>query len=197
MGSAAVGLPELPADDSLLSRRFGPEVGNYFSGSPLNRLSFLRTDHAFLAAAFAHPSTAFLLLENLNPLTSDPATLAFVGLADIVALTGEQPLGESEADLVRDFDSTEERPLIVFLGIDERNSEDEGGDGFVFGDYAGKPYFAVDVTPRGPLTSVAQSIINNVKARGLVFHAARMHVTLSPGEGKSHLLYTSICLPRR
>ena len=38
-------LPAHPDVDSMLSRKFGREVANYFSGSPLNRLGFLRGDH--------------------------------------------------------------------------------------------------------------------------------------------------------
>ena len=177
-------LPALPADDSMLTRRFGREVANYFAGSPLNRLSFLRTDHAFLTAAFAHPSTSFLLLESLKPLTSDPATLAYVKRTDVVPLTGDDPLRKPEADLIRDFNSDEPHPLIVFLGIDEGKREPGG---FAYRDYGGTPYFAVDVTPSGPLADAAKGIVDAVQARGLVFQAARMHVTLSPGEGKSKL----------
>ena len=37
--------------DAMLSRKFGKEVANYFSGSPLNRVGFLRGDHKFLTQA--------------------------------------------------------------------------------------------------------------------------------------------------
>ena len=75
-------VPELPAladDGSMLGRKFGREVANYFSGSPLNRVSFLRTDHAFLQTAFSHPAARFLLLHDLNPLVEgNSATFAYV-----------------------------------------------------------------------------------------------------------------------
>lgn len=184
MGTPQPDLPTLPSDDSMLSRRFGREVGNYFSGSPLNRLSFLRTDHAFLSAAFSHPSTAFLLLDSLNPLTSDPATLAYVEKDDVVGLTGESPLLKPEAELIRDFDSRETRPLVVFLGVDEGQRGEEVA-GFRYKDYAGRPYFAVDVTPRDSYADAAKAVIESAKSKGLAFHVARMHITLSPGEGPS------------
>ncbi|KAA6413234.1 MAG: NADH pyrophosphatase [Lasallia pustulata] len=73
--------PELPEPahpdlDSMLTRKFGKEVANYFSGSPLNRVSFLRTDQPFLSAALQHPSTTFLLFNDLSPLTLSPTRLA-------------------------------------------------------------------------------------------------------------------------
>ncbi|KAI7246382.1 hypothetical protein KC352_g14178, partial [Hortaea werneckii] len=54
-----------PDFDSMLSRKFGKETANYFSGSPLNRVGFLRGDHQFLTQALKHPSTSFLLCNEL------------------------------------------------------------------------------------------------------------------------------------
>ena len=102
-------VPDLPVllrdDDSLLTRKFGRETANYFSGSPLNRVSFLRTDYGFLSAAFAHASASFLLLDNLSPLARDPANLAYVGTADVAPLTGPRPFAASEDEQVRAYNS--------------------------------------------------------------------------------------------
>jgi len=68
--------PAHPEVDSMLSRRFGKEVANYFSGSPLNRVGFLRPDHQFLSSALHHPSTTFLLFKDLEPLTKSGTELA-------------------------------------------------------------------------------------------------------------------------
>ena len=65
MSAPVPDLPVLPEDDSMLTRKFGREVANYFSGSPLNRVSFLRTNYGFLAAAFAHPTTRILPMNGL------------------------------------------------------------------------------------------------------------------------------------
>lgn len=42
---------------------------NFYAGSRLNRLSWLRTESDFLNAALTSPETRFILLQNLNPLT--------------------------------------------------------------------------------------------------------------------------------
>jgi len=182
-------LPVLPDEDSLLSRKFGHETVNYFSGSPLNRLSFLRADHAFLQAAFSHPSAAFLLMNNLSPLVqSDAAHLAFVSSADILPLTGPEPFARSEEELIRDFNSEETRPVILFLGVDDKNHLPSHNAGvpeeFIYKDYKGSPYFAVDVTPRGTLTEAMNTLIAAVKKRGYSFHDnSPRHMGLHAGQG--------------
>ncbi|CAJ2505906.1 Uu.00g000360.m01.CDS01 [Anthostomella pinea] len=153
-------LPILAEDDSMLSRRFGREVANYFSGSPLNRVSWLRTDHAFLSAAFAHPKASFLLLDNLSPLAKDLTTLAYVGKNDVLPLTGPEPFKRSEEDVIKQFNSNITQPLILFLGIDEKKN------GFEYRGYKGNPYFAVDVTPKGSVEEKAKGVVEAAKAKG-------------------------------
>ncbi|KAH6624555.1 NUDIX hydrolase domain-like protein [Chaetomium sp. MPI-SDFR-AT-0129] len=177
-------LPLLPPDASHLTQKYGGETANYFSGSPLNRLSFLRADPVFLRSAFAHPSTRFLLLSNLAPLVradDDRATLAFARHADVVPLVGtaEERFGRTEEEMVKGFDSGREEVGVVFLGVDEgglveeRDGEDGKGEteeGFGYRDFRGAPYFAVDVTPRGGKKGAAEELIATVKGRGHVFH---------------------------
>jgi NAD+ diphosphatase len=172
-------LPVLPEDDSMLSRKFGREVANYFSGSPLNRVSFLRGDHAFLSSAFAHPTASFLLFDNLGPTAKDAKNLAYVGKADIVALTGSDPFKKTEEQWVKDFNSDITFPVVLFLGIDEKKTT-----GFEYKDYKGAPYFAVDVTPKGSITEVAKGVIEAVKAKGVTFLAGGRHMSLNAPEGK-------------
>jgi NAD+ diphosphatase len=165
-------LPVLPPDDSMLSLRFGREVANYFSGSPLNRLSFLRTDHDFLRAAFSHPSAGFLLMNNLNPLTKDDSNLAFVSHPDVEPVTGADPFGKPEEEQMKEFNSDKTQPLILFLGVDDRNLLPSNGTEkgtFKFKDYHGSPYFAVDITPRGTLTEVGNKVIAALETKGLKF----------------------------
>ncbi|KAI1173297.1 NUDIX hydrolase domain-like protein [Nemania sp. FL0916] len=159
MSLAIPDLPVLAADDSMLSLKFGREVANYFSGSPLNRVSFLRGDHAFLNAAFAHPSTSFLLMDNYSPLAKDSTTLAYVGKEDIIPLTGSDPFKQTEEEQTKSFDSTVTQPIILFLGLDKRKT------GFQFREYKGNPYFAVDVTPKGSIVEKAKSVIEAAKAK--------------------------------
>ncbi len=178
MGQPVPDLPVLAEDDSMLSRRFGREVANYFSGSPLNRISFLRTDYEFLRAAFAHPSSAFLLMDNLSPLAKDAANLSYVSRDVVVPLTGEEPFKTSEAEQVKGFNSSVTQPVVLFLGIDEKNTS------FRYRDYTGLPYFAVDVTPKGTFADKAKSIIEIVKATGVSFIDGRSLMTLNAPEGK-------------
>lgn len=173
-------LPTLPEDDSMLTRRFGREVANYFSGSPLNRVSFLRTDHDFLSSAFKHPTASFLLLENLSPLAKDATKLEFVGRSSIESLTGPDPFKTTEQELIKAFNSDVTTPVILFLGIDEKKTT-----GFEYREYKGAPYFAVDVTPKGSVTEAANSVIEAAKATGASFLANPRNVTLKAAEGKA------------
>ncbi|KAL9596502.1 MAG: hypothetical protein Q9219_005763 [cf. Caloplaca sp. 3 TL-2023] len=169
--------PAFPDLDSMLSRKFGRETANYFSGSPLNRVSFLRTDHAFLSAAFKHPTTSFLLFNSLNPLAKDPSNLAYVSQADIKPLVGEDPYSKTEEQLTAEYNSTVTIPQLLFLGLDERNQQ-----GLTYNIYTGSPYFALDVTPKGTITSHAQSLIETMHSRGLKFLEGRIQASLPAQE---------------
>lgn len=176
--------PDLPDPahhdvDSMLSRKFGREVANYFSGSPLNRVSFLRANHDFISKALVHPSTSFLLFNSLAPLAKDPSQLAYASHSDVKPLIGENPFEKSEEDIIKEFNSAITLPQVVFLGLDERKK-----DGFEHGIYKGTPYFAVDVTPKGTAEKEANSVIEAVKAKGLKFVQGRVHMTLNAPEGK-------------
>ncbi|KAI0128948.1 NUDIX hydrolase domain-like protein [Xylariales sp. AK1849] len=170
-------LPILTDDDSMLSRKFGREVANYFAGSPLNRVSFLRGDHGFLSSAFAHPTASFLLLDDLSPLAKGPTKLAYAGKADIESLTGPDPFKKSEEQWVKDFNSDVTFPVVLFLGIDERKKT-----GFEYREYKGAPYFAVDVTPKGSKTEVAKNVIEALKSKGMSFLHGVRHVSFDAPE---------------
>ncbi|KAH7371820.1 NUDIX hydrolase domain-like protein [Cadophora sp. MPI-SDFR-AT-0126] len=174
--------PDLPDPahhdvDSMLSRKFGREVANYFSGSPLNRVSFLRANHDFITKALVHPSTSFLLFNDLAPLAKDPTQLAYVAHKDVKPLIGENPFEKSEEDLIKEYNSAITLPLVLFLGLDEKKKE-----GFEHGLYKGRPFFAVDVTPRGTVVKEANSVIEAAKATGATFIEGRMHMTLNAPE---------------
>ena len=187
MASMFPDLPELPVDDSMLSRRFGPEIANYFSGSPLNRLSFLRTDHAFLRSAFSHPSARFLLVDNLAPAVKQekPPRLAFATFADVSPLTGTDPFAKTEAELIDSFNSKETHAMVLFLGIDEDEKLSATTKDFEYRNYKGSPYFAVDISPNGDLVEKAQGVIDAVKAKGQSFHTNTRAMNLPAGEGSA------------
>ncbi|KAK8049829.1 hypothetical protein PG994_011559 [Apiospora phragmitis] len=156
-------LPNLAADDSMLSRKFGRETANYFSGSPLNRVSFLRSEHAFLASAFSHPTASFLLMNNLSPTVKDAASLGFVTKAD--------------EEWVKCFNSDVVSPLILFLGLDEKKTT-----GFEYKGFKGAPYFAIDVTPKDGLAEKANGVMEAVKAKGLDFSKSARMLSLTAPE---------------
>ncbi|PKS12667.1 hypothetical protein jhhlp_000875 [Lomentospora prolificans] len=151
-------------DGSVLSKKCGPGLTNYYSGSPLNRVSFLREDHGFLSAAFSSPEAQFIVLHDFAPLIHDPTTLKPVRRDDVTPITGTDPFGSSEKDLVSAFDSTVTKPLIVFLGIWE-DPEAE----FQHRTFRGRPWFAVDITPRGSFADIAQSLIDTLTKDGSTF----------------------------
>ncbi|CAK7267139.1 NADH pyrophosphatase [Sporothrix epigloea] len=188
-------LPELPPDNSMLYRKFGREVANYFSGSPLNRISFLRTDHKFLGAAFAHPSARFLLVDNLAPLVHDskPPRLAWSTRADISSVIGSNPFKSTEEEVIKSYNSNlEPSPIVLFLGLDENEKFSvsagteaaEAESAFTFNSFTGSPYFAVDVTPRGTgaVAEKARTLIEASKAKGFIFFGNARSMSLSAPE---------------
>jgi len=176
-------MPDLPEPahhdlDSMLSRKFGREIANYFSGSPLNRVSFLRSNHDFISKALVHPTTSFLLLNDLAPMVKDPSNLAYATHAEIKPLIGENPFEKTEEEMIKQYNSSITLPLVLFLGVDEGKKE-----GFEHGIYKGKPYFAVDITPQGTIKKEATDIIEAAKAKGFDFLQGRVHMNLKAPEG--------------
>ncbi|KAI9676407.1 MAG: NADH pyrophosphatase [Caeruleum heppii] len=168
-------LPEAlhPELDSMLSRKFGREVANYFSGSPLNRVSFLRTDNAFLSAAVKHPSTSFLLLRDLAPLAKDPSALVYASHSEVEPLIGEDPFDKSEETVLAEYNSSNPVPQLIFLGLDDKSKTT-----FQWKSYRGAPYFALDVTPKGALQAKADGVIAEMERRGSTFVEGRLHMSL-------------------
>ncbi|KAJ4308112.1 NADH pyrophosphatase [Neodidymelliopsis sp. IMI 364377] len=161
----------------MLSRKFGKEIANYFSGSPLNRVSFLRPDHTFLSSALRHPSATFILFKNIEPLVSSPTSLARVSYADVESIIGKDIFNTTEEDVIAQYNSSLYIPQIVFLGLDERT------EGFVYKEhYKGQPWFAVDVTPKESVKEEAEKLIEGLKGKGLDFSKGRMHLSLPAEE---------------
>ncbi|KAI9807081.1 MAG: hypothetical protein M1825_005798 [Sarcosagium campestre] len=177
-------LPELPQPahpnlDSMLLRKFGREVANYFSGSTLNRVSFLRTDNAFLSAAVTHASTSFLLFNNLAPLGHGPFKLAYTSYTDVRPLIGDNPYAKPDEKLIIDYNSSTTAPQLVFLGLDEKTTEPSPLE---WTKYKGAPFFALDVTPKGTTAPAASDLITTVKQRGLQFIEGRLNNSLPAAE---------------
>ncbi|KAK3667264.1 NADH pyrophosphatase [Elasticomyces elasticus] len=166
-----------PDFDSMLSRKFGKEVANYFSGSPLNRVGFLRSDHKFLSAALNHPSTSFLLCKDLQPLL-DPETkdgianLKYIKYDDLKAVIGQDPYATTEEEMLGQYDSRAYVPQMVFLGIDERVKDGLSYQGK--NRYTGAPYFAIDITPRSGVKEACETLISDLEGKGISFAQGRM-----------------------
>ncbi|KAI5799183.1 NUDIX hydrolase domain-like protein [Peziza echinospora] len=140
-----------------LSRRYGKEVVNFFSESPLNRLSFLRTSTPFLRAALPH--ARFILFNNLSLLTTASRThCAFLPYEQVKHLLPPGVFEVTDEEVVEGFDSSREGEeggnVVVFLGVDEEGRLESGGEGeekekekelFKWKEYTGTPYFAIDV----------------------------------------------------
>ncbi|KAL0955787.1 hypothetical protein HGRIS_002001 [Hohenbuehelia grisea] len=144
-----------------------------FSGSPLNRLSWLRPSHAFLNALVNSPATRWMLFNAGQPLVSarpesKNRDLAFLSTKDVSSLLGPEPFfgqGQTEGDLVAlrgDGETHKEEgpleairhrgPRVVFLGLLQPEGVTEALPSSEFTDplpavarLEGTPYFAIDV----------------------------------------------------
>lgn len=52
----------------MLSTKYGPEIKTWYSGSPLDRVSYLREDAQFIEGCLVHPEAKFVVLKGLSPL---------------------------------------------------------------------------------------------------------------------------------
>ncbi|KAJ5536483.1 Zinc ribbon NADH pyrophosphatase [Penicillium frequentans] len=179
--SSQIPVPAHTLAESMLSRRFGRETANYFSSSPINRLSFLRGDHPFLSSALKHPSTQFVVLNNLAPLTRSPAELYYAKYEELRKLIPQDFFDQSEEELIKAYDSRKTYPSLIFLGLDESRKEENA---FAHKIYSGAPCFAVDVTPKGSeeQQSAAKDIISEMESKGLSFFQTRIVTTFTPDE---------------
>lgn len=153
----------------------------------MNRVSFLRPDHAFLSAALHHPSTTFLLFNKLEPLLKSPSELSQKKFDDVKPVIGNDPFERPEEDLIAQYNSSLYLPQIIFLGLDERKQ------GFVYKEhYKGQPWFAVDVTPVESVKEEAEKLVEKVKGEGLDFSKGRTNLNLPAEEGLFlHLPFSS------
>ncbi|KAH0093082.1 hypothetical protein KCU96_g6810, partial [Aureobasidium melanogenum] len=165
--------PAHPELDSMLTRKFGREVANYFAGSPLNRFGFLRSDNVFLSGALKHPSTKFLACNNLQPLTKDKANLAYIQYKDVQPIIGEDPYATPEDKMIETFNSKKFIPQMIFLGLDESVKDNSFSYEAKNAVHKGAPYFAIDVTPKDPLTQQCNDLIKACEDKGLTFQQGR------------------------
>ncbi|PPQ64547.1 hypothetical protein CVT24_008449 [Panaeolus cyanescens] len=147
---------------------------NMFGGSPLNRLSWLRTSHKFLNAIIEAPNAKWVVFNAGQPLLLSgqaKPTPALLSTADIKPLLGNVPYfgqGEKDGELVVEKDGEDHSHLlhspteaarhrgvrVTFLGLHEPPSDDSSTalPSTEFSDAAsaleklqGTPYFTVDL----------------------------------------------------
>jgi NAD+ diphosphatase len=191
--SSATAVPNLPRvaalenDDSMLTRRFGKEVVNYYAGSRVNRFSFLRADTGFLRKAAVSPTARYLALSELNPLVVDKKTPAYLTFNDVRPLIGSEPFAQTEDEAIQNFDSTKTTPLIVFLGMLEEGNENDHISSTDHGDIQGHPYFAIDITPKGNHAEQAASFLEEQEKNELSLDKNPRAMSHSPEAGKVKL----------
>ncbi|KAI3622669.1 nad+ diphosphatase [Moniliophthora roreri] len=144
---------------------------NFFSGSPLNRLSWLRPSHKFLNAVITSPNTRWLLFKAGQPLLTSPQStaeakstkkLAYLPTRIVLPILGPSPyFGQSQkpGELLSQSDITQSTEAarhlgipVVFLGLHETGTgsalpETEFKEDVesIVNKLEGTPYFAVDV----------------------------------------------------
>ena len=148
---------------------------NWLSGSPLNRLSWLRSSTTFLSAVLHSDSTRWILFQGGQPLTfsrningddanSKSRALARLLTREVKPLLGPEPIfgqGQAEGELadqtVPALEAARHRgPKIVFLGLEEPAHTTSALPSSDFSakvdpekaaaNIEGTPFFALDVT---------------------------------------------------
>lgn len=133
-------------------------------GSPLNRVSFLRGDNAFVKQAFEHSTTQFILFRKLSPLVKSASEISYAKYNDIKPILPSNPYKKSEEQIIKEYNSSQSAPQLVFLGLDESKR-----DGLQYKNYIGAPHFAVDVTPKSSYEEEAEGVIAEMEKRGFTF----------------------------
>lgn len=183
-------LPDLPVqpflanDTSMLSRKFGKEVVNYYAGGRLNRYSFLRPDTSFLRKALLGPGSRFIALDRLNPLSVDKAQLALLSYEDVRPLIGEDLFKATEEEFIARYDSGATYPLVVFLGLLEGGAGQEEVATAGHGGVKGEAYFAVDITARGPNAEAAAAFLKKQEEQGRSIQANPRSMSLHAEAGE-------------
>ncbi|KAI0633535.1 NUDIX hydrolase domain-like protein [Trametes polyzona] len=148
----------------------GDTYVNFFGGSPLNRLAWLRTSQPFLNAIVNAPATRWVVFKEGQPLVQSRPNgpkqpLARLSTEDVKPLLGPEPYfaqGQHEGELApADVPVLEAARLrgnpIVFLGLHETNTTDadalpssdfsaKTSADVVLANIKGAAYFSLDVS---------------------------------------------------
>lgn len=171
---------------------------NHFTGSPLNRLSWLRSSHSFLNAIIQSPQSRWILFNNGNPLippSSDPPSLPYLSTQDLRPLLGPQPYFTQTSSPTGDDQRQTPNaqtdavrlgtPRIVFLGIHEASPAAPAAlpsstqDDFQI--LRGTPYFAMDVSDLADESLVRSALVARTAGEELVWSESRLVLSTLDG----------------
>ena len=105
-----------------------------------------------------------MIFRNLSPLIKSPTEIHYATYQDIKPLVPINPYAQTEEQDIKEFDSREQLPQLIFLGLDESDK-----NGYQFKNYTGAPYFALDVTPKEPFEQAARDVAEGFEKAGLGF----------------------------
>ncbi|KAH3685840.1 hypothetical protein WICPIJ_003199 [Wickerhamomyces pijperi] len=151
----------------------------YLTGSPLNRLSFLRGDTEFIQLASTHSSAKFIIFDrDLTLISTDKSDKTI----SLYKASYEQL--KSVVDQWASYNNTKGQDLrindvrITFLGVQE--SDDPSV--FQYKRYQGSPYFAIDLCNESNLLqdiiSTSSQELSLIKDRKQLFHLSHFDVSL-------------------
>ena len=99
----------------------------------------------------------------------------------------EMVFDKSEEQALQAFDSRMTRPDLIFLGVDENAASNVETDEKLmqWTIYKGRPYFALDVSQKGSdeQKAEAQSVVEELAARGITPFTTRQHFLQPPSDG--------------
>ncbi|KAH8107709.1 NUDIX hydrolase domain-like protein [Cristinia sonorae] len=140
---------------------------NFFAGSPLNRLAWLRSSHQFLNSIVVSPATRWVLFKDGNLLVTSQTSsdqvksfsLARLTTEDVQNVLGPSPYfaqGENPGDVVESTVPATETsrihgPPIVFLGLQEPGGVHGLGEGNILP--------SSEFSKKADTTEVAQRIV--------------------------------------
>jgi len=140
---------------------------HYYGGNLLNRLSWLRQDVAILNKMAVSATARYVLLENLNPLstTNDAEKSAKLLTVEyeMVKKYLSDPIFSKPEEYNKPVVAEDEdrKPALVFLGVDEGEAQSlpekpPSGDAHYHPD--GAPYFAIDASNLSGLREAAVAL---------------------------------------
>ena len=164
----------------------GDNAINFMSGSPLNRLSWLRNSTKFVNAASIAPSTRWLLFRSGDPLvhkqSGRPVELSTKRIEQLLGPTPYFGHGKREGEAQ---DSTEEGtkglasarlrgPTAIFLGVWEGRGGDDTVTDVAQGAAKGDAYFVLDVS------KVEKEVLDSVQSPEPTENSSDLEVEYAP-----------------